>query len=575
MAQPDEILVVTATLGRSGWLGEAVESVAAVRAAGFPIRHRIAAPAAEVPALQARFPGCEVVESRAPGVYGALNEAIATAGNWSWMTWLNDDDRWRHDGVLRAFTALRDGGDADIVYGRVDYIDASGKRLGALPVESRPQRFRALMAAGISPLSQHGTFVRRTLAETLGGFDESLRLAADFDYWARAVAAGARFRFVDTVVADFRLRTGQLSGDTAAIRREIAASARNVFPRMPGWRSRVAALAFRLRHAGEILERRRITGRWRSEKLIDRQPARTVGDRSSEIGDRDAPCGGMNSRGGGAVSESLSVVIVTRNHEATIGRVLEGLAAQTEPADRVVVVDCASGDTGWAADWARHPGTGIELSKQNLGFAGGNNRGLRLLGASAGWVLFLNPDVLVPPGLFAQIRRLLAEDRAAGFGAIGVRLMSWDFSSARATGEVDSSGIFPSWSGWRDRREALPAPHDDVEEVPALCGAFFLARVRALKAVALSGDQVWNERYFAYKEDIELSLRLRRAGWKVGVWHGAEAWHGRGWHPDRKRMPRAARLLSARNEIRLHARYAPWKLPVALVKWMVVACFDL
>jgi len=274
------------------------------------------------------------------------------------------------------------------------------------------------------------------------------------------------------------------------------------------------------------------------------------------------------------VSESLSVVIVTRNHGATIGAVLQALTAQTEPAGRVVVVDCGSDDTGWAADWAGHPGIEIHTLGENAGFTGGNNRGLRRLGAGEGWVLFLNPDVLVPPELLARIRRLVSDPRMDGFAAISPRLMGWDFNAGAPTGKVDSTGIFPAWSGWSDRRTEEPA-RDEIETVPALCGAFFCARMSALRQVAFPSGLVWDERYFAYKEDIELSLRLRRAGWKVGVWHGAEAWHGRGWSAERKLMPRAARRMSARNEIRLHATYSPWKLPVSVVKWAAVASLDL
>lgn len=186
---------------------------------------------------------------------------------WEAWTWLNDDDRWRSEGIRKALEVLGSDPTVDIVYGRVDYIDVSGVRLGALPVESEPQRFRMLMAGGISPLSQHGTFVRRAFATKLGPLDESLRLGADFDYWARAVAAGARFRFVDAVVAEFRLRPGQLSGDTAAIRREINTSAHRLFASLPRWRVRAAALAFRFRHVGEIIERFRLTGRWRTRDL--------------------------------------------------------------------------------------------------------------------------------------------------------------------------------------------------------------------------------------------------------------------------------------------------------------------
>jgi len=164
--------------------------------------------------------------------------------------------------------------EADLVYGRVDYIDPAGRRLGALPVESRPERFELLMAGGIPPFTQHGTFVRRALAEKLGSLDEQLRLGADFDYWARAVAAGARFRFVDAVVAQFRVRPGQLSGDTAAMQREIERSAHRVFGAVPKWKLRRSALRFRLRRLPEIVERFRLTGCWRTETLFRRAAAK-------------------------------------------------------------------------------------------------------------------------------------------------------------------------------------------------------------------------------------------------------------------------------------------------------------
>ena len=168
-------------------------------------------------------------------------------------------------------------------------------------------------------------------------------------------------------------------------------------------------------------------------------------------------------------------------------------------------------------------------------------------------MLFLNPDVIVPPALLARVRSVMYEERTRQLGVLGVRLMGWDFANARATGSVDSTGVFPVWSGWRDRRTGSPPASDAIEEVPALCGAFFLAREEALQAVALGSGEVWDPRYFAYKEDVELSLRLHRAGWRIGMWHGAEAWHGRGWDPDRRKMPRSVRLLSARNDVRLHA----------------------
>jgi N-acetylglucosaminyl-diphospho-decaprenol L-rhamnosyltransferase len=274
--------------------------------------------------------------------------------------------------------------------------------------------------------------------------------------------------------------------------------------------------------------------------------------------------------------ESLAVVIVSHNHGATLGPAVESLLQQEARPERIVVVDCGSTDTSWSkAVWARIPGVEIVLEK-NLGFTGGNNLGWQRLAPQEGLVLFMNPDVLAPPGLLAGLRELSGEARAAGFGMISPRLAGYDFGAGRATGRLDSTGIFPRWSGgWYDRRERSPPAGDVLETVPALCGAFLLCRVAALKSCVRPAGGVFDERYFAYKEDIELALRLRAAGWKSGLWHGAEAWHGRGWQADRRAMPRDLRLISARNEMRLHATHAPARLPASWLKWLAVSWFDL
>lgn len=277
-----------------------------------------------------------------------------------------------------------------------------------------------------------------------------------------------------------------------------------------------------------------------------------------------------------SVAPLHGVVIVTHNHEATIEPTLDSLVSQSSPPARIIVVDGASHDRSWMDRWRGRHGIELNALGRNVGFSVGNNIGWRSLGPMRdGWVLFLNPDIVAPPDLLERLVRVAGEERCDGFGALGPRLVSWDFGRCTARGAIDSTGIFPTlWGGWRDRREDSPVANDRIEEVPALCGAFLLARVAAMQEVARAGDEIWDERYFAYKEDIELSLRLRRRGWRVGLWHGGEAGHGRGWS-SRRAMPRAARLLSARNEIRLHREYAPGRLPFSLLKYLAVSCLNL
>lgn len=262
-----KLLVVTPSLGRSAFLRDTIESVARL---GSSVRHVLVSPSSAVEGLRGGFPGLTVIGYDAVGVYPAINYGRDSQAEWDAWTWLNDDDRGAPEGIRRAMALLEQRPEVEIAYGKVDYIDSAGARLGALPVEPRPARFRSLLAAGVSPLSQHGTLVRRSCAERLGPLDEHFRLAADFDYWARALVAGARFHYVDAVVGEYRLRRDQLSGDVRAMRTEIAASARRQFCDVPAWRMRLAVAAFKFRRLPLFVERFRLTGCWRSEALFRR-----------------------------------------------------------------------------------------------------------------------------------------------------------------------------------------------------------------------------------------------------------------------------------------------------------------
>ncbi len=263
-----QIIVATPTLGRSEWLKDTVESVARFRWGGQRLRHILVAPSDRGADLAATYPQVEVVseETDRGGLYEAINYGVLRDGDWRWMTYLNDDD------VLQAgfetVLSVAENDPVDILYGRVTYIDAEGRRLGQFPVESRPERMALLMGSGIPPLTQQGTLVQRSCFEALGGFNPQYELAADFDFWVRAVSAGRSFHFLPHEVGSFRLRQGQLSVDQdKAMAEKTDIISRHLDP--PGSVNRALIRAeFRLRHTPEILLRRLRTGRWRTGASI-------------------------------------------------------------------------------------------------------------------------------------------------------------------------------------------------------------------------------------------------------------------------------------------------------------------
>lgn len=204
------LLVITPTLGRSPHLGAMCRSTAAL---GDLASHVVIGPSGMDGALhKAGSAARTLVETESRGLYSAINQAARTAGSReaAWITWINDDDIIAVDGIRRLLSTLEET-QADIGYGRVRLIDEGGTHLGWLPVAHDPRDLASLMARCIMPLAQPGTIIRRSLFDELGGLDESFRLAADLDFFARALRRGARFGFVNQEVAAFRLHAGQLS----------------------------------------------------------------------------------------------------------------------------------------------------------------------------------------------------------------------------------------------------------------------------------------------------------------------------------------------------------------------------
>ncbi|HEY5552841.1 MAG TPA: glycosyltransferase, partial [Opitutaceae bacterium] len=267
---PEEILVVTATLGHSRWLGQTVASIARVRAAGLAIRHRIAAPAEVVDRLRARFPGCEIVESQAKGVYGAVAEAAGSFDGWKWMAWLNDDDCWQpgFEQVARAASAPGDPA-CGVIYGGVRYVSDAGVDLGPLPSAPEGAVVGAL-ASGRVPFSQQGMLVSRVAWEKAGGFDARWPLAADHDLWCRIAALGFTFKKVSVVAATFRLRPGQLSSGRGAVAEELAQirATHEATPAPPV--KKYSTLLLRAGSARSAVVRWWRAGVWKSEDLYSR-----------------------------------------------------------------------------------------------------------------------------------------------------------------------------------------------------------------------------------------------------------------------------------------------------------------
>jgi N-acetylglucosaminyl-diphospho-decaprenol L-rhamnosyltransferase len=209
----------------------------------------------------------------------------------------------------------------------------------------------------------------------------------------------------------------------------------------------------------------------------------------------------------------VAVAVVCHNSAADVKATLVALRPQLQPGDEVVVVDNASRDGTPDVVRAVDPLAALVLSKANLGFAGGCHAGARATRAPL--LMFLNPDAVPAPGFVDGMRA--AATSHADWGA-------WQGLVTLPGGHVvNTAGNLVHWLGfgWAG---GMGTPVSEIAtedgEVGFASGAALVVRRQAWDAAG-----GFDERYFMYGEDLDLSLRLRLAGWRIGVVPAARVEH--------------------------------------------------
>ena len=202
---------------------------------------------------------------------------------------------------------------------------------------------------------------------------------------------------------------------------------------------------------------------------------------------------------------TLSVVIVTHDSSEAIAPTMLALSPQLREGDELIVVDNASSD-GTAEQVRELPPRAVVIETgANLGFAAGCNRGAQAAGGEL--LCLLNPDAVPAEGWREAIERPLREGRG---WAAWQSLVTADGGRSINTsgGVVHFTGI--AWAGGAG--EPLDEPHLEAAEPAFVSGACLaIPRRDFLQAGAMP------EEFFLYHEDVDLSLRLRLAGGRLGI----------------------------------------------------------
>lgn len=261
-----------------------------------------------------------------------------------------------------------------------------------------------------------------------------------------------------------------------------------------------------------------------------------------------------------------SVVIVNYRTEAALGECLASLGTRADPgAIEVIVVDnsatLAASGLPRRFPWARF----LE-NRENLGFAGASNQGLRL--ARGRHLLLLNPDTVVGDGALPALIGYL--DAHPEVGAVGARLLDADgslqYSCRRFPGYLTiffgryslMTRLLP-WNPISRRYLYLDWDHRTPAEVDWLSGACLMVRREVLESVGPLDDG-----YFLFVEDMDWCRRIRDAGWRIVYVPDAVVTHKVG----ASRGPVPSSVVWARHRgmfryVRKHFR-SPWPLEALL-----------
>jgi GT2 family glycosyltransferase len=213
----------------------------------------------------------------------------------------------------------------------------------------------------------------------------------------------------------------------------------------------------------------------------------------------------------------LSVIIVSYNVKYFLEQCLHSVEKASEHiAVEICVVDNNSADGSVQMVAEKFPDVKLIANDVNLGFAKANNQAIRM--ASGKYILLLNPDTLVQEDTFSKC--VTHMDEFSDIGCLGVKMIDGagnflpESKRALPTPGVAFYKIF-GFSALFPRSKTFGRYHlsylnkDKIHDVDVISGAFMLLRKSALEKSGLL-DEV----FFMYGEDIDLSYRIKLAGYR-------------------------------------------------------------
>ena len=273
------------------------------------------------------------------------------------------------------------------------------------------------------------------------------------------------------------------------------------------------------------------------------------------------------------IALKLSIIIVNYNVKYFVEKCLQSVLQATSKIEHeIFVIDNASQDGSKNYLSGKFPSVQFRWNETNVGFAKANNS--VLTETKGDYILFLNPDTILEADCFDKCFSFIDEHKDCG--ALGVRMIDGDgvFLKESKRGDpsiaasffkmVGLSNLFPTLSFF-SKYYAGHINEFDNQPVEVLSGAFFMITKNSLEIV-----KGFDEDYFMYGEDIDLSIRIRDAGFKNYYFSGTTITHFKG-ESSKKSDLITNKYFYGAMKIFVEKRYKQKRL----LKWLVIVSIQI
>jgi hypothetical protein len=208
-----------------------------------------------------------------------------------------------------------------------------------------------------------------------------------------------------------------------------------------------------------------------------------------------------------------AIVIPNLNGVDSLGKCLDSLLPQC---NKIIVVENGSVDNSKDFIRTRYPQVDLIVNKTNLGFAGGVNCGIKkAIKEGFLYVALFNNDAVAEKNWLGSLIKELDNNPRVGIATC--KLLSSDKKSIDSTGDQYTNWGLPYPRG---RGEPTSNKYDKDTTIFAASGGASIYRISMLTEIGL-----FDEDFFAYYEDVDISFRAQLAGWKVHYVPKALAYH--------------------------------------------------